>query len=380
MRKTFKYKAEANKATEKNALDWLQKCRILYNLCLEQRKLAYNQFYKSLSLYDQQNELPALKKFYPEFRIVNSQCLQNVVIVLDKAFKSFFRRIKQNEKPGFPRFKPATRFKSFTLTQTGWKLEGRNLYIKNVGRFKLFLSRPIEGRIKTVTIKRASTGEWFITFSCDDIPTDPLPATGKQIGIDVGLTSFLTDSNGNKINNPKYFRQEEKNLRKKQRKLSRRKKTSTCRKKAKVLVAKNHQKVMNQRLDFLHKTANQYINQFDLIAIEKLQIKNMVKNKHLSKSISDAGWNTFGYFLTYKAESANRKIVKVNPNGTSQECSGCGSIVKKSLSVRMHICPSCSLVMDRDQNAAKNILQRGGRADPWSANVSGYAMRSFRIP
>lgn len=154
MRKAFKYKARINKATELNALEWLQKCRTLYNLCLEQRKLAYNQFYKSLSLYEQKRELPALKKFYPEFRIVNSQCLQNVVIVLDKAFKNFFRRIKQNEKPGFPRFKPATRFKSFTLTQTGWKFDGKDLYIKNVGRFKLFLSRPIEGRIKTVDYQK----------------------------------------------------------------------------------------------------------------------------------------------------------------------------------------------------------------------------------
>lgn len=210
-----------------------------------------------------------------------------------------------------------------------------------------------------MTIKRSSTGEWFVTFSCDEIPTVPLPDTGKQIGIDVGLTSFLTDSDGNKVNNPKYFRQGESDLRKKQRKMSRRKKTSTGRKKAKLLVAKSHQKVTNQRIDFLHKTANQYISHFDLIAIEKLQVKNMIRNKHLSKSISDAGWNTFGEFLTYKAESANRKIVKVNPNGTSQECSGCGSIVKKSLSVRVHVCPLCNLVMDRDQNAAKNILKRG---------------------
>lgn len=359
MRKTFKYKAKINKSTEYNVLDWLWKCRTLYNLCLEQRRLVYGQSRKNLSLYDQKRELPRFKKVFPEFGSVNAQCLQNVVIALDRAFQSFFRRLKQGQKPGFPRFKSVTRFNSFTLTQTGWKLDGRNLYIRNVGRFKLFLSRPIEGCVKTITIKKTPDGKWFVTFSCDNVPPNPLPSTGKQIGLDVGITSFLTDSNGEKIDNPKYFRQGEKILKKQQRKLARRKKGSVGSKQAKRLVAKSYEKIMNQRIDFLHKIANHYIKNFDLIVIEKLQIKNMVKNKYLSKSITDAGWGTFGNFLAYKAESVGRKIVKVDPKNTSQQCSSCGKIVKKSLKVRIHSCSFCNLVIDRDENAALNILYRG---------------------
>lgn len=361
MRKTFKYKAKINKQTEANCLEWLYLCRTLYNLCLEQRIMFWRQWRKSLSNYDQHYELPLLKREYPEFKHVNAQTLCNVINRLDKAFKAFFGRMKRGETPGFPRFKNRDRYQSFTLQQNGWKFEGRNLYITKVGRFKLFLSRPIQGRIKTVTVSRSSTGKWFVSFSCDDVPATILPEAEKQeVGIDVGLTSFLTDSEGDKVENPRFFRESEKKLRRAQRKLSRRKKGSRRRARARQQVALVHEKITNQRKDFINKVALTYLILFQTIYVEKLQITSMVKNKHLSKSISDASWGMFFQILKVKAEGAGRRVVEVNPRNTSQDCSGCGAYVPKKLSVRVHRCPACGLVMDRDENSAVNLVLRGG--------------------
>ena len=362
MRKTYLYKAKINKQTEANCRKWLDLCRILYNQSLEQRIKAYEEEGKSISGFEQMSHLPELKKTFPGFKMIGSQCLQDVLQRLDKAYKSFFRRVKQgNGKAGFPRFKSQNRYDSFTLKQAGWKLEGRYLYIKNIGRFKLFLSRPIEGNIKTVTIRRSSTSKWLVSFSCDNVPIKEVPVSNQEVGIDVGIKHFLVDSQGGFIENPKYFRQSEKLLRRRQRSLCRRKKGSNRRSKARLLVAKAHEKVTNQRKDFLHKVANHYIKEFQNIYIEDLNIKGMVKNRHLSKSISDSSWGMFLRLLTEKAEGATRHIVKVPPQNTSQICSACGEKVPKSLSVRIHHCPFCNLVLDRDLNASLNIKALGQR-------------------
>lgn len=360
MRKTYLYKAKINKTTEANCNQWLELCRNLYNLALEQRISIYRQHGKSISAVDQKNQLPELKEAYPEFTTIGSQVLQDVIERLDKAYKAFFQRVKQgNGKAGFPRFKGRNRYDSFTLKQTGWKLEGRYLHIKHIGRFKLFLSRPIDGDIKTVTIRRNSTGKWFVAFSCDNVPTKDYPDTIAEVGIDVGIKSFCVDSDGSQIQNPKYLRQSEKLLRRRQRSLSRKKKGSNRRSKSRILVAKAHEKVSNQRKDFLHKVANYYIEGNKTIYVEKLNIKGMVRNRHLSKSISDSSWGMFFSLLAYKAEEAGRNLIKVTPNGTSQICSGCGEKVPKKLSVRIHQCPFCNLVLDRDHNASLNILRLG---------------------
>lgn len=360
MRKTFKYRAKINKETEANAFKWLELCRILYNLMLERRIKQYKGNGKSISYFTQCNSLPQLKKDRPEFKIINAQTLQDVLERLDKAFKAFFRRVKDKSgKAGFPRFKGKGRYSSFTLKQAGYKLEGHYLYITNIGRFKLFLSRPIEGDIKTITVKLTSTGKWFVLFSCDNASEKKGKLSLRKVGIDVGVSAFLTDSNGKKVENPKFFRKSEKQLRRRQRSLSRKKKGSKRRFKARLLVAKAHEKITNQRLDFLHKTANEYIKHYRLICIEDLNIKGMVLNHHLSKSIADASWSKFFELLSYKAEEAGRKLIKVPPKNTSQICSRCGEIVKKSLSVRVHNCPYCGLKIDRDHNAAINILKVG---------------------
>lgn len=359
MRKSFLFRAIINNQTEDNCNRWLDICHDVYNSALNQRIDRFKETGKSLSCYDQSKQLPSIKKKFPEIKTVNSQTLQDVLERLDKAYKAFFRRVKNGENPGFPRFKNHNSYNSFTLKQTGYIFEGRYLYIKNVGRFKLFLSRPIEGDIKTVTVRRMPTGKWFVTFSCDNISAKQFPQTDKEIGIDVGIKSFCVDSDGGQVANPKYLINAEKQLRRRYRKLSRRKKGSGRRNKARILVAKAHEQIANQRKDFLHKVANQYIVKFQTIYVEDLKIKNMVRNRHLSKSISDSSWGIFFNFLFYKAENAGRKIIKVRPNGTSQICSSCGERVPKNLSVRIHSCPFCGLKIDRDLNASLNILQDG---------------------
>lgn len=370
MRKTFIFRAKINNITETNCSEWLDICRTVYNSALNQRINAFKESGKTISVYDQYKQLPNIKKNFPEIKIVNSQTLQDVLERLDKAYKNFFRRVKKGEKPGFPRFKNSNSYNSFTLKQTGYKLEGRYLYITNVGRFKLFLSRPIEGIIKTVTIRRMPTGKWFVAFSCDNVPAKQFPNTNKEVGIDVGIKSFCVDSEGGIVDNPKFLRESEKLLRRRYRKLSRRKKGSKRRNKARILVAIAHEKIVNQRKNFLHKVANKYIENFQTIYIEDLKIQNMVKNRHLSKSISDSSWGTFFQFLSYKVENTGRKVVKVNPNGTSQRCSQCGEKVQKSLAVRIHCCPSCGLKIDRDLNASINLLHDGQSCQALTSDIS----------
>jgi putative transposase len=371
VRKAFLYRAKISKQTETNCNQWLELCRQVYNLALEQRRLIYKQRKKSVSSVFQMAQLPELKEGFPEYKMVGSQCLQDVIQRLDRAFQRFFQRIKNGHcNIGLPRFKSFNRYDSFTLKQTGWRLEGRYLTIRNIGRFKLFLSRPIEGQIKTVTIRRASSGKWFVAFACEDVPKKSFPEVSASIGIDVGLKSFATDSDGRQIQNPMYLRQSLKLLRRRQRFLSRKKKGSERRKDARILVAKTHEKVSNQRKDFLHKLANFYIKSYQTIFLEDLNIRGMVRNKHLSRSISDSSWGMFFNLLSYKAEEAGRMVVKVLPNGTSQICSGCGEKVPKSLAVRIHCCPFCGLVIDRDHNAALNILALGQRVQALTARVA----------
>ena len=370
MRRTFQYRVQLSKTSETNCLHWLEQCRILYNLALEQRIMVYRQTRKSISLYTQQSQLPELKEAFPDFKIVGSQCLQDVLDRLDKAFQAFFQRVKKG-KAGFPRFKSFGRYDSLTLKQSGWKLEGRYLHLAKIGRLKLYLSRPIEGEIKTVTIRRTTTGKWFVSFSCDEVKPRIFPPTDKAVGLDVGIKSFAVDSEGKVVENPKYLRESLKTLRVHQRKLSRRIKGSRRRHKVRIQLAQLHEKVANQRKDFLHKTANHYIHTFKYIAVEDLNIAGMVRNHHLALSIQDSSWGTFFNLLSCKAVEANRVLVKINPYGTSQRCSSCGENVPKKLAQRTHHCPSCGVILDRDFNAALNI--RSGRSVQALSSTLGFA-------
>jgi putative transposase len=341
--------------------NWLYLCRWLYNTALEQRILAYRQNKKQISCYNQHKQLPELKEYFPEYSEVGSQVLQDVIERLDKAYANFFRRVKNGtSKVGFPRFRGEDRYDSFTLKQYGWRLDGKYLIISNLGRFKIRLSRPIDGDIKTITIKRESS-KWYACFSCDNVPEKKLSKLDNSVGLDVGIKSFLVDSDGVIIDNPKYSKQSEALLRVRQRILSRRNKGSNRRKDARILVSKVHEKIKNQRNDFLHKLANQYIKSYGTLIFEDLNIEGMVQNHCLAKSISDASWGKFYELCAYKAEEAGRQIIRINRwEPTSKKCSQCGAINHDlKLSDRIWVCKVCGAVHDRDYNGAKNINAAG---------------------
>jgi putative transposase len=269
-------------------------------------------------------------------------------------------RVQAREKAGFPRFKSASRYTSFTYKEygNGARLDNGCLVLSKLGRLAVRWSRPLEGTPKTVTIKREADG-WYVCFSCAEVPTQPLPATGQDTGIDLGLESFATLADGSQIANPRVFQVAERKLRRAQRRVSRRKKGSHRRRKAITLLAKAHQHVRRVRRDLHHKAAMALVRHYDTIYHEALQPANMVKNRHLAKSISDAGWSGFLSILAFKAAYAGRRAVAVLPAFTSQACSGCGVVVQKGLSVRWHTCPECGTSLHRDHNAALNILRLG---------------------
>lgn len=356
--KSFKYKAfTPNKQIAGKLNNCLNLCRELYNSALQERRDAYRLNQISLNYYTQANQLSDIKEIRDDLNNVHSQVLQDVLKRLDKTFKAFFSRVKKGDKKcGFPRFKGENFFDSFCFPQSGWKLQGDKLTLSKIGTLKLRLSRKIKGKIKTVIIKKEIDG-WYVIFACETEKA-LLAKTSKSVGIDVGIKTFAALSNGDEIPNPKLLRQSEKRLKTAQRNVSRKVKRSESRKKAVTLLRKQHLRIKRQRLDFLHKESLNLVRKYDEIAVEDLNIKNMVKNHHLAKSISDASWGNFLNILTAKAENAGREIWKVNAKNTSQNCSGCDTKVPKSLSVRIHQCSNCGLEICRDLNAAKNILKR----------------------
>jgi putative transposase len=369
-RKTYKYKLKPTPDQEQGLETVLSRCRTLYNAALEQRRTWWERGQgKRATCYQQQAELPDLKIAFPEYAEINAQVLQDVLLRLDRAFQAFFRRVQAGETPGYPRFQGRERYKSFTYPQVGEhggaRLDNGYLVLSKVGRIAVRWSRPIEGAPKTVTISREADG-WYACFSCADVPTVPLPCTGRETGIDVGLKVFLITADGEAVENPRHHRTAEQQLAKAQRRVARRKKGSKRRRKAVALLKRHYQTVRRQRRDFHHKIALALLRQYDVAYLEDLQVRNMVRNHHLAKSISDAGWAMFRAILASKAAYAGTWVVAVPPAFTSQDCSGvlpdgsrCGERVPKSLSVRTHICPCCGLVLDRDENAALNIRRAG---------------------
>jgi putative transposase len=360
VRKTFKYKLLPTVEQEQRMAFVLRRCRELYNAALQERRDAWHKCGVSISWAQQSAELPAIKDVRPEYQDVHSQVLQDVLTRLDRAFQAFFRRVEQGEKPGYPRFQGANRYTSFTYKQfgNGATLEDGGLVLAKIGRIAIKWSRPLAGTVKTVTITHEADG-WYCCFSCAEVPAQPLLPTGRETGIDVGLKVFLVTADGDVVENPRHYRTAERALKKAQRRVSRRKKGSTRRRKAVALLARKHQKVKRQRRDFHHKAALALVRHYDVIYLEDLRVDNLVRNARLAKSISDAGWAQFRSILEGKAECAGRRVVAVPPAYTSQDCSGCGERVEKSLSVRTHVCPSCGLILDRDENAARNILSAG---------------------
>jgi putative transposase len=351
------YPTKSQKAVMERTLDL---CRWTYNQTLAYRKDSWEKEGKSISKYETHNLLPTWKSDKPELNEVFSQTLQNVQERVDLGLKAFFRRVKAGENPGYPRFRGRGWYDSFTYPQKGFKLDSGKLYLSKIGNIRIMLHREIEGRIKRLTVRRSATGKWFACFSVE-IEDASLPPwkDGSIVGIDVGLESFATLSNGEKIVNPRFFRDEEKELARVQRKLSKAPKGTPDRKAVLKVVERVHERIANKRYEFAHQISRNLINRFGLIAFEDLNIKGMLENHCLAKSISDVAWNMLVTVTSYKAANAGSMVVLVDPRNTSKMCSRCGLLVEKSLSDRVHNCSECGLLIDRDFNAAINILRLG---------------------
>jgi putative transposase len=361
-RKTYKEKLRPTPAQLRALDEVLSRCRTLYNAALEQRITAWERAQVSVSRFEQEAELKDIRAEMVEYAAIHSHLLQDVLARLDKTYQAFFRRVQRGERAGFPRFKGRSRYHSFTFKEygNGARLDNGYLILSKIGRIAVHWSRPIEGTIKTVTINCEADG-WYVAFSCADVPTHPLPPTGQETGIDLGLEAFATLTNGERIHAPNHYRRAERYLAKCQRRVSHRQRGSHRRRKAVTVLARAHQKVQRQRRDFHHKTAVTLVRRYDVIYHEALRVANLVKNHHLAKSISDAGWSQFLSILSFKAASAGREVLAVDPAFTSQACSGCGITIHKGLSVRWHACPDCGTSLHRDENAARNIQWRGQR-------------------
>lgn len=357
MLKTFKYRIYPNNTQKRNIQKTLNLCRFLYNNALEQRISVYKNFGATLSYNKQAKELPQLKKVLPEYKSVYSQVLQNVLKRLDGAYQHFFRRLGTVEKAGFPRFQGKNRYNSFTYPQKGFKISKNKLSLSKIGDVRINLHRKLNGNVKTCTIIHKN-GRYYASFT-SEIEKPKVTLTGKAVGVDVGISHLAITSDEEFFDNPKYLRKTEKEIKRLQRIVSRRKKGSNRRRKAIKLLAKKHEKITNQRKDTNHKISRRLVNKYDTIVFEDLFIKNMVKNKHLAKSIHEVAWRQLVDFTTYKAEYAGKEVKLVSPHNTSQECSNCGNIVKKTLSERTHNCKKCGYTAHRDVNASINILKRG---------------------
>jgi putative transposase len=345
--RTYKYRLYPSKQIAKIMEKTLEACRFLYNAELEYRKQLYFSRREYVSREVLNNLIPDWRAINPDLKLVHSQVLQNVSDRLSKVFESSLRRAKNYKRFGIPRFKSNHRYDSFTFPQSGFKLEGNKLKLSKIGIVSIRLHRKIFGGIKTLTIKNTPTNKWFACFTIIEDNKIKEKEIVRCIGIDLGIYSFYADSEGNKIVNPKWLRKSEERLAFLQRKYSRKQRGSNNSKKSKLKIAKLHEKIVNQRNDFLHKESRKLANNYSIIAVEKLSIKNMIKNRYLSKSIGDASWNRFLLFLTYKVEETGGQIIEIESRGTSQYCI-CGNEVKKSLAVRIHKCSRCGVKIDRD--------------------------------
>jgi len=336
MRKTYKFRIYPTRKQTIKLLHVFSMCRHLYNDMLHDRKTAYEDCNCGLSFYDQHRWLK-----------------------YDKAFQNFFRRVKTGEEPGYPRFKGYGRYDSFTYPDAygvGYKIEGAKLILSKIGAIRIFQHRELVGKVKTCTIRRDGE-QWYACFSVELPDAEPI-VPQSSVGVDVGIKSLATLSDGTEIPNPKTAYKYDAKLVRAQRDLSRKKTRSHNWYEQKKRVTRINLKIRNIRNDYLHKVSRMLVDTYDIIVMEDLQIKNMVQNHHLARSIHDAAWGKLTEFVAYKAEWAGKISKQVNPRRTSQECCICGNIQKMPLSQRTYICASCGNVIDRDHNAAINIRNR----------------------
>lgn len=366
----------------------LERCfdghRELYNAALQERRDAYRLNRTSIRYEDQSSQLKDIRRLRPDIAVWSFSSEQATLRRLDRAFSAFFRRAKAGRMPGYPRFKRAHRFSSVEWPRDGdgarWLPEVNKVYLQGVGHVKVTAHRKVVGYVKTIQVRRQGRF-WMLVLSCDGVPATPLPTTGVQAGLDVGVVSFATTSDGTHIENPRWACAGARSLTSAQRQLATKKIGSVNRAKARETVARRHRKIANQRRDFHHKTARGLVRCYDFIAVEMLAITNLLRRPQpapdrdnpgkfkpngaaakagLNRSISDAAWGQFVSILRAKAEDAGRTLIDVNPRHTSSGCEVCGHAAKENrVTQAAFVCQRCGHSVQADEHAARNILRAG---------------------
>ena len=368
MERAYKFRIYPSKTQEELIQKTFGCTRFVYNYYLAKRKEVYEQSKQTMNYCSCSADMTQLKKSLEWLREVDATALQSSIKDLDIAFQNFFRRVKNGEKPGYPRFKSKRdNRKSFTgkLVGSNIRLSDKHIRIPKLGEVSCRVSKQIQGRILSATVSQNPSGKYFVSVLCTDVEIEPLERTGAVVGVDLGIKELAITSDGQLFANPKHFTKSQKKLAKLQRQLSRKSKGSNNREKARIKVARLHEHIANQRLDNAHKLTTGLVRRYDLVAIETLMPKNMVKNRRLAKAISDASWGEIARQLEYKCAWYGKEMVKVDRfYPSSQTCSFCGvkNTDTKNLAVREWGCPGCKTHHDRDINAAKNILEEGLRA------------------
>jgi putative transposase len=361
--------------------------RELYNAALQERRDAWTYSKTRINYGDQSAQLTGIRTVRPDLAVWSFSSQQATLRRLNKAFVGFFKRAKTAKlgvKPGYPRFKSQARFDSVEWPKDGdgarWLPEQRAVYLQGIGQVKVTLHRQVQGQVKTIQIKRHGR-RWMLVLSCDDVPPNPLPATGRQAGVDVGIVRYATLSDGEYLENPRWQRAGADRLAAAQKRLARAKHRSKNRTRRRETVAARHRKIANQRKDFQHKQARRLVERYDVLVVENLHIVNMLRRAKaigdvnnpgqflpngaaaktaLSRSISDAGWGRFVSILRAKAEEAGRTWIEVDPRHTSDRCEACGHAEPENRATQAEFrCRACGLVAQADEHAARNILRAG---------------------
>lgn len=390
MMRAYRYPLRPTKAQAATLTSWLGVCCDLYNAALQERRDAWRIAKKAITRFDQTRDLAEARSGDPVLASVPSEIERSALRRVDLAFKAFFRRCQSGERPGYPQFRSRRRYDSLSFSIP--RIAGDRVVVPKLGTVRFHRYRNLGGPVSQATLGRDPAGKWWILFWCELGGAPAKVEVRTAVGIDLGLTTFATMSDGSEVENPRWARAGAARMKRCQQALCRRKRGSASRERARLALARAHAHVANQRKDFARKLACDLFRRYDLVAYEDLAVKQMARG-HFAKSISDVGWGTFLQAVVSKAERTGRHAVAVNPSGTTQRCSGCGVAVEKGLSDRRHVC-RCGVDLGRDHNAALNILALGRSAvetekpsvveakgpnvahDPWADFESGRVERA----